>query len=87
VGAFAPDLTVLLDLPVHVGLHRAGQRPDAAARYESLETAFHQRLREGFLQIAAAEPERCVVIDSDRPPEVVAEAVWDALVERLGVPA
>lgn len=91
VGAFAPDLTLILDLPVHVGLHRAGRRaeaePEGGDRYERMGTAFHERLREGFLQIAASEPERCVVIDADRPAAEVAGAVWEAVTERLGVTA
>lgn len=52
-------------------------------RYESRDLAYHRRLREGFLKIAAAEPERCVVIDGQQRPEEVAAAIWRAVTARL----
>ncbi|MBI3451647.1 MAG: dTMP kinase [Rhodospirillales bacterium] len=64
VGDFAPDLTVILDLPVEQGLARAGGRPGAETRYERMGRAFHERLRRGFLDIARREPKRCAVIDA-----------------------
>jgi dTMP kinase len=67
IGDFAPDLTFVLDLPVEVGLRRAGARGGLENRYELMGEAFHERLRRGFLEIAAAEPARCVVIDATRP--------------------
>lgn len=72
---FAPGLTLLLDLPIEVGLERAGRRRSADARYESMGEAFHRRVRDGFHAIAAAEPERVAVIDATRPLEAVADAV------------
>jgi dTMP kinase len=54
-----------------------------ADRYESRDFAFHRRVREGFLKIAAAEPDRCAVINGQRPTEEVASAVWAAVEERL----
>lgn len=71
VGSLIPDLTVVLDLPVDVGLARAAHRKGAAQRYERMERGFHERLRQGFLEIARAAPERCVVLDADRPADVV----------------
>jgi dTMP kinase len=75
VGTTEPGLTVILDLPVETGLARAARRHGAAAgnqaaedRYERMERGFHQRLRDGFLAIAAAAPQRCAIIDADRPP-------------------
>jgi dTMP kinase len=79
VGRDQPDLTLVFDLPVEVGLERALGRDSFAARFESKGQAFHQRLREHFLAIARAEPDRCVVIDAAARPEAVAEAVWAAL--------
>ncbi len=48
-------------------------------RYESRDLAFHRKLREGFLKIAAAEPVRCVIIDGQQRPEDVADLVWEAV--------
>lgn len=60
-----PDLTLLLDLPVEVGLERAGQRstPD---RFESENIAFMERMRSSYLEIARREPERVKIIDSSQ---------------------
>ncbi len=80
VGEFRPDLTIVLDLPVEVGLRRANQRNDdnetAEDRYERMDKAFHQRLRDGYLAIAAAEPDRCVVVDADGEADDVAARIW-----------
>jgi dTMP kinase len=63
-GAFAPDLTLILDLAAELGLARARTRSGGEDRYERMELAFHERLRRGFLEIARAAPERCRVIDA-----------------------
>jgi len=81
VGATEPGLTLILDLPVETGLGRA----QTHQRYERMGTDFHRRLRDGFLAIAAAEPERCTVIDATRSLEEVATAVRDAVAQRYGV--
>jgi dTMP kinase len=78
-----PDLTLILDLPVATGLGRAAGRGGAEARFESKGEAFHQRLRDGFLAIAAAEPERCRVLDASGDVDVVATAVWAVVESRL----
>lgn len=87
LGDFTPDLTIVLDIPVDVGLARAGARraqgEGADDRYERMGAAFHQRLRDGFLKIAAAEPARCVVVDAALAPETVASAIFAAVTERL----
>lgn len=82
-GDLRPHLTIILDLPADVGLRRAGRRGGAEDRYERMAPEFHARLREGFLAIAAGEPDRCVVIDAAQPPERVHEDVLAALTERL----
>ena len=88
LGDFTPDLTLILDLPVDAGLRRAGIRADIGARgedrYERMESAFHRRLREGFIEIARLDPRRCVVIDANQSVEAVHQAVVDAVNERLG---
>ncbi len=85
LGGLAPDLTVILDLPVEEGLRRAAARSGAADRFERLGRAFHRRLRDGFRRIAAAEPQRCVVVDAAADPETVHRAILAAVAARLGV--
>jgi len=83
IGQDWPELTLILDLPPSTGLARAAQRGGAEQRFESKGLAFHERLRAGFLSIAAAEPQRCRVIDADAGIEEVAEAVWAAVCDRF----
>jgi dTMP kinase len=83
VGDFRPDLTLMLDLPVEAGLARAAARRGVETRYESLSLDFHHRVRAGFLEIAAREPERCVVIDATQDIDAIAAAIAAVLVERL----
>ncbi len=74
-----PDLVVVMDMPVDAGLRRATSRGDSENRFESKGVAFHERLRQGFLNRAAAVPERYRVIDADRTIEAIAADVWTAL--------
>jgi dTMP kinase len=69
-----PDLTIVLDLPVALGIERATTR--GADRLESEDAAFHERVREGFLAIAAGEPGRVRVVQAVGAPEEVADAIW-----------
>lgn len=85
LGEFIPDLTLILDLPVAVGLARAAARADAADRFERLDSDFHERLRHGFLAIAAAEPLRCAVIDASADRDAVHRAIVATVAARLGV--
>lgn len=89
LGDFKPDLTIILDLPVEEGLARAGKRlseqPSAEDRFERMERDFHHRLRDGFLSIAAADPERCRVIDATGDVTVVGGFVRDAVGDAFGV--
>jgi len=82
---FKPDLTCMLDLPVEIGLSRAAGRADSATRFERMGRDFHDRLRKGFLEIARAEAERCVVIDATAPLAAVQAAVRAAVHARLGI--
>ena len=83
-GELAPDLTLILDLPVERGLARATARAGGETRFEQKDRAFHERLRQGFLDIARREPQRCVVIDAAADVETVHRAMIDAVRERLG---
>jgi len=80
-----PDLTLVLDLPAPVGLARAAARRQGETRFEDKGQAFHERLREAFLQIAQGEPGRCVVVDATVSVDAVEKAVWAAVQDRLGV--
>jgi dTMP kinase len=86
LSGLKPDLTIILDLPAEVGLARAARRRDAttpADRFESENITFHEALRTAFLAIAAAEPNRCVVVDAAQNVDEVAEAIWDTVGYRL----
>ena len=84
LGSFAPDLTVILDLPVEIGLARAIARAGGEDRFERLDRAFHERLRHGFRQIALDDAARCVLIDASNDPQTVHRAILDAVQGRLG---
>jgi dTMP kinase len=89
VGELSPDLTVILDLPVQVGLERAKERRGAAQadRFEGEGAEFHEKLRDAYLAIAVREPNRCVVIDATASKEIVADAIWQMVQLRLQLPA
>jgi dTMP kinase len=80
-----PDLTLVFDLPAEVGLERAHARAGAEMRFESKGMAFHERLRDAFRAIAAAEPDRCALIDATVSMDAVEAAVWAAVAARLVV--
>lgn len=79
VGETQPDLTLIFDLPVEIGLERALARGGADLRFESKGLEFHQRLREGFRRVATEHPERCRIIDASGDPDAVFARVWAAV--------
>jgi dTMP kinase len=85
IGDLKPDLTLILDVPVEVGLQRAAKRrgTGTADRFEAEGIKFHQQLREAYQRIAAAEPQRCLLIDASAEPEIVATNIWSALHDRF----
>lgn len=85
IGDLKPDLTIILDVPVEVGLKRAATRRGAGEpdRFESEDIKFHQDLRDAYRQIAAEDPDRCVLIDASASPDAVAAQVWTALRDHL----
>jgi dTMP kinase len=85
IGDLKPDLTVILDVPVEIGLKRAAARRGNAAadRFESEDITFHQKLRDAYRQIATDEPQRCVLIDATDEPAKVAANIWSALRDRF----
>lgn len=78
VASTRPGLTLVFDLDPTIGLARARSRGDAVAedRYERKGLAFHQRLREGFLDILRREPKRCRLVDAAQDVDAVTEDVW-----------
>lgn len=85
LGAAWPDMTVILDLPATEGLARAKASADAVAgdRFEAEALAFHERLREGFHDIARRNPERCSLLSAEGSPEEVAKKIRKAVETRL----
>jgi len=85
IGDLKPDLTLILDVPVEVGMQRAAARRGSGApdRFEAEDVKFHQQLRDAYRQIAADEPKRCVLIDANADANTVAASVWAALRNRF----
>jgi dTMP kinase len=85
IGNLKPDLTIILDVPVEVGLTRAAERRGGGApdRFEAEDLKFHQDLRDAYQQIAAEDPQRCVLVDATADPDTVAAHVWTALRDHL----
>lgn len=88
IGSTLPDLTIILDVDPEEGMSRAATRRGAAKidRFEKEALAVQRRRREAFLEIARAEPQRCIVIDGARKPEDIAADILQAvegLVARL----
>lgn len=79
VGDTIPDLTIVFDLDPGAGLTRSRGRGGGDERFERKGLAFHEAVRERFLAIARAEPQRCVVVDSGADQSAVANAVWKAV--------
>ena len=82
-----PDLTLIFDLPEEAGLTRARSRNSAApvdeGRFELEDLRFHRRVREGYLALATAEPDRYAVIDATGTPDEVFARTWAALQTRV----
>jgi dTMP kinase len=84
LGSQRPDLTLVLDLPVDVGMTRCAAR-GTMARFEAKGADYHERVRAGFKRLAGLEPERFVVIDASAAEAEVAEAVARTVAARLGL--
>lgn len=80
-SGLVPDLTFLLDIDVKVGLERA-QKRGPIDRLEKESLNFHQRVREGFLQLAEQNKERFVVLDGTTPPDILTQQIWDITRQR-----
>jgi len=76
-----PDLVVLLDLDAEKGLERKRMRLDC---FEREEFSFHLRVREGYLQMAASDPDRWLVIDAGLPQEKIGDIIWEKVSQFVG---
>lgn len=87
VNDMIPDLTVILDVDPEEGMRRATARrgDETADRYEKETLSVHRRRRKAFLDIAKAEPERCVVVDATQPPAKVAKQIATIVTERMNL--
>jgi dTMP kinase len=85
IGNLSPDLTIVLDTPVEIAMERSAlRRGNAEAdRFEGEGLEFHTKLRDAFLALAQAEPNRCVVIDTHWPRQQVAKMIWDTVQTKL----
>lgn len=87
-GGLTPDLTILLDCPEEVGLKRAMARINASSgareeRFEQESLRFHHAVREGYLKIAAAHPDRFIVVDGTLGISEAAAAIRSAVLSRI----
>ncbi len=91
IGDAVPDLTLLLDIDVRRGFQRIEERNAAANtgrdRFEREEIGFHEKVRQGYLALAARWPERYRVVDTDREQDVVAAEVWELVQPCLSPPS
>ncbi len=89
VGDFKPDLTIVLDIDPKIGLERSFNKAKnmdvKELRFEGRELEFHNNMRQGFLEIAKAEPRRCVVLDADKTIDELHGDIVRVINERLGL--
>jgi len=83
-GGLWPDLTVYLDLDVETGLRRKAATPEEWNRMEAQAVEFHQRVRKGYLQLAAQDPERWLVLDATLPVDVIQGQIREQVMPMLG---
>ena len=82
-GGLKPDLTLLFDIPAEAGLRRRQVNHDEWNRMDDYALQFHERVRRGYLEMAAADPKRWIVINADRAPEIIHEEVVSILSGKL----
>jgi len=82
-GGFQPDLTLLLDVDIEIGLQRRSSDQESWNRLDAKEKAFHQRVRKGYLAMSAAQPERWAVVDASQPLDQVQQALIEVVLARL----
>ena len=85
IEKFSPDLTFVMDLQVEEGLGRTETRSDGKNRYDKMNLSFHEKVRKGFLEIAAYEADRCIVIDSRQPIEKISQQIIDVVKQKFRI--
>ena len=83
LNGLAPDITILLDIDAEVGLGRSQRADNDETRFERRGLAFHQAVRQGFLDLAGAAPDRFIVIDASRNEMAIHEDIISQLKPRL----
>ena len=83
IGEFEPDITFIMDIDPETGLRRTGERNGAEVSFEAKDIAFHHTVREGFLDIARKNPERCVVIDAAQDADTIADQIFTKVKEKF----
>lgn len=73
-GGIEPNLAILMDMPPEQGL---GRKPNSNDRFESESLSFHRRVRDGYLEMASAEPDRWLLVDASLTRSQIATIVWD----------
>lgn len=84
-GGLEPDIRILLDLPVAVGLQRRYADAASVNRIDLADAAFHQRVRDRYLELAAGSPTGWIVIDAQAPPDFVESMIWRQLRNALAI--
>lgn len=82
-GRLYPDLTLLLDIETELGLARKRRAGGEWNRLDAYDIDFHRRVRQGYFELVASDPQRWVIIDASQPPEVVQSAMRRAIMARL----
>jgi dTMP kinase len=83
VGSFEPNLTYILDLDVETGLKRTLGRSHDEDRFERMQIDFHERMRNGFKEIAAQNEHRCAMVDASNDPEAIQNELRQIMKDRL----
>lgn len=86
-GSLWPDFTILMDVDIEVGLQRKQKCQGEWNRLDAYAMAFHQRVRQGYLEMAHQQPERWIVIDASQPQEAVQQTLRTAILTRLAAAA
>ncbi|MEZ6000651.1 dTMP kinase [Hyphomonas sp.] len=83
LGDTSPDLTLVLDAPVEQAAHRRAERGGLADAFELRDKAFHEAVRQAFVDVARGDPDRCVLLDASRSAKEVSAQAWKAIENRL----
>ena len=84
-GGLQPDLTLLLDVDIEIGLNRRSSDQENWNRLDAKEKAFHQRVRQGYLTMSALQPERWAIVDASQSLEQVQQALIQVVLDRLAL--